>query len=96
MFPDVPILGCSATAAEHTLGDVVKRLNMKKCYLFRSSMHRENLFYQVKHVAKDADKTNDIINFVKTHYPNETGIIYSGRVAGTESIAKNLKVCGFF
>ena len=46
-FPDVPILGLTATATTSVLQDVRKILNIENCQLFRASFNRPNLFYEV-------------------------------------------------
>lgn len=46
-FPEVPILGLTATATTKVLEDVKKILNIPHCYLFKASFNRPNLFYEV-------------------------------------------------
>ena len=47
-FPDVPILGLTATATDHVVNDVTKILNIPQCLVFRASFNRANLFYEVR------------------------------------------------
>lgn len=46
-FPEVPILGLTATATTSVLEDVRKILNIEHCKIFRASFNRPNLFYEV-------------------------------------------------
>lgn len=47
-FPEVPILGLTATATTKVLEDVKKILNIPNCHLFKASFNRPNLFYEVQ------------------------------------------------
>lgn len=46
-FPEVPILGLTATATKNVIEDVKKILNIPVCTLFKASFNRPNLFYEV-------------------------------------------------
>jgi ATP-dependent DNA helicase Q1 len=46
-FPEVPILGLTATATTKVLEDVKKILNIPNCHLFKASFNRPNLYYEV-------------------------------------------------
>ena len=46
-FPEVPVLGLTATATASVLEDVKNLLNMHACNILRSSYNRANLLYQV-------------------------------------------------
>ena len=46
-FPEVPILGLTATATVNVLDDVKKILNIPLCHLFKASFNRPNLYYEV-------------------------------------------------
>ena len=46
-FPEVPILGLTATATVNVLDDVKKILNIPSCHLFKASFNRPNLYYEV-------------------------------------------------
>ena len=47
-FPEVPILGLTATATVNVLEDVKKILNIPACHLFKASFNRPNLYYEVR------------------------------------------------
>ena len=46
-FPDVPVLGLTATATSNVIQDVRKMLQLPDCLLFRASFNRTNLYYEV-------------------------------------------------
>lgn len=49
MFPNVPILGLTATATQKVRDDVIDRLNIRgKVIIFQSSFNRPNLFYEIR------------------------------------------------
>ena len=47
-FPEVPLLGLTATATVKVLEDVKSILHVPECLLFKSSFNRPNLYYQVR------------------------------------------------
>ncbi|CAI9725296.1 ATP-dependent DNA helicase Q1-like [Octopus vulgaris] len=53
-FPEVPILGLTATATVKVLNDVKKILCLNECILFRASFNRPNLFYEIRSKSSNA------------------------------------------
>lgn len=47
MFPDVPILGLTATATSKVTIDVQKMLEIQGCMVLKSTFNRPNLYYEV-------------------------------------------------
>ena len=47
MFPDVPVIGLTATATTKVILDVQKMLSIQGCLIFKSSFNRPNLYYEV-------------------------------------------------
>lgn len=47
MFPDVPILGTTATATKQVISDVQKMLNLKNVVTLKAEFNRPNLYYHV-------------------------------------------------
>lgn len=47
MFPDVPILGLTATATTKVISDTQKLLQIQGCALLKASFNRPNLYYEV-------------------------------------------------
>lgn len=50
MFPDVPILGVTATATTKVIIDVQKMLNIRESLILKASFNRPNLYYHVSFV----------------------------------------------
>ena len=46
-FPEVPILGLTATATVKVIEDVKKILSIPQCHILKASFNRPNLFYEV-------------------------------------------------
>ena len=51
-FPDIPILGLTATATHEVKMDIIRLLKLKNALCFQSSFNRPNLFYQIKTLKK--------------------------------------------
>lgn len=47
MFPDVPILGTTATATKQVISDVQKMLNLTNVVTLKAEFNRPNLYYHV-------------------------------------------------
>jgi len=60
MFPDIPILGLTATASSKVIVDTQKLLQIQGCALLKASFNRPNLYYEVF----------NIINFVLILFKN--------------------------
>ncbi|XP_056338614.1 ATP-dependent DNA helicase Q1 isoform X3 [Oenanthe melanoleuca] len=46
-FPNIPLIGLTATATNHVLKDAQKILHVQKCITFTASFNRPNLYYEV-------------------------------------------------
>ncbi|PXF47426.1 Mediator of RNA polymerase II transcription subunit 34 [Gracilariopsis chorda] len=75
--PSTPILALTATCDPNTVEDVCNVLEMKHPVIFRGSIDRPNLFYEVRQKA-DTDKVviQDIASWLKTEFKGQCGIIY--------------------
>ncbi|CAF1209685.1 unnamed protein product [Rotaria sordida] len=76
-FPNIPILGLTATATLKVINDIRKILQIQKCILFRAPFNRKNLFYEVYHksnVGKDA--LNDLVYCIQQRFDKQSGIVY--------------------
>lgn len=50
MFPDVPILGVTATATTKVIMDVQKMLNIHQALILKAPFNRPNLYYHVSNI----------------------------------------------
>ncbi|KOB74615.1 putative RecQ Helicase [Operophtera brumata] len=95
MFPNVPILGLTATATAHVLTDVQKILNIPGCLVIKSTFNRPNLFYKILEKPTSQDECITILEkLLKYRYRDETGIIYTNSIKDTEDITQGLRKRG--
>lgn len=73
-FPDVPILGLTATATTRVLDDVKQILRIPKCIVFKASFNRENLVYEVKSKPSNGkDCIEDLKTTINRRFPGKSG-----------------------
>ncbi|XP_059059150.1 ATP-dependent DNA helicase Q1-like [Achroia grisella] len=95
MFPNVPILGLTATATAHVLNDVQKILNIPGCLVIKSTFNRPNLYYKILEKPSSQDNCLTILEkLLKYRYKGESGIIYTHSIKDSEDIADGLRKRG--
>ncbi|KAM3964467.1 ATP-dependent DNA helicase Q1 [Aphomia sociella] len=95
MFPNVPILGLTATATAHVLSDVQKILNIPGCLVIKSTFNRPNLYYKILEKPTSQEECLTILEkLLKYRYRGESGIIYTHSIKDTEDIAAGLRKRG--
>ncbi|XP_075973202.1 ATP-dependent DNA helicase Q1-like [Anticarsia gemmatalis] len=95
MFPNVPILGLTATATAHVLSDVQKILNIPGCLLIKSTFNRPNLFYKIlEKPTSQEDCINILEKLLKGRYKNESGIVYTNSIKDCEDVTNGLNKRG--
>jgi ATP-dependent DNA helicase RecQ len=72
-FPGVPRLALTATADDHTRGDIVERLALQRARLFVASFDRPNIRYTI--VEKD-DPKQQLLRFLRDEHDGDAGIVY--------------------
>ncbi|OUU23669.1 MAG: DNA helicase RecQ [Planctomycetia bacterium TMED53] len=87
-YPQVPVIGLTATADPQTLKDVLGVLQMSKEDVFSTSMNRPNLRYLVE--PKDQPR-RQLLRFIKDRHAGEAGIIYCGSRKKVEDTAEWLR-----
>ena len=76
-FPDVPILGLTATATARVLDDVKQILGIPKCIVFKASFNRENLVYEVKPKPSNVkDCMEELKSMISRRFPGQSGECY--------------------
>lgn len=89
VFPNVPILACTATADIRVQADIKVSLGLTGARVLSESTARTNIQIQV--FAKKASTfQTDIVRIIQESHSNETGIIYSLSRNTTESMAELL------
>ncbi len=91
-FPGVPFIALTATADEKTRGDICHQLLMKETKIFVSSFDRPNIKYNI---LDRLDEMKQLSEFIKTHHPDDTGIVYCLSRDKVEKVANALKKLGF-
>ena len=77
VFPDICILGLTATATQSVIDDIKKILNISKCVLFKASFNRPNIYYEVKHKPSNNEEfINELASLIKKKFPQQSGIVY--------------------
>jgi len=95
-FPNVPILALTATATASVCTDVTTILQIDGAEVFRNSINRLNLFYEVKSKpSTTVELLNDIASWIKRNFPSgESGIVYCLTRKDAESTAEELSQRG--
>ena len=84
MFPDVPRMALTATADAPTRRDIIEKLRLTNCKSFIAGFDRPNISYSI--VAKNNPR-QQLLNFIKNNYQEESGIVYCLSRAMCEEIA---------
>merc|ERR1719410_1825343 len=85
MFPNIPILGLTATSTAAVTKDVMDILRIPSAMVFTAGFNRPNLHYSVRSKPDIADENYDYLaSVVQGEFRNCTGIIYSTTVKEVE------------
>jgi RecQ family ATP-dependent DNA helicase len=100
-FPGVPVMALTATATERVRADIVKQLRFHPGHVvFKQSFNRPNLEYEVRPKIKPAKVVEEIVSWIRSTFPDESGIIYCFSRAECETVqstvaSKGIR-CGFY
>jgi ATP-dependent DNA helicase RecQ len=72
-FPEVPKVALTATADGTTQKEILERLEMPLAKSFISGFDRPNIQYRI-HIKNKPKQ--QLLHFLKTEYPNDSGIVY--------------------
>ncbi|GBE82544.1 predicted protein [Sparassis crispa] len=89
-YPKVPIMALTGTAPPEAVNDIIDRLGMPNCLRLIESHNRTNLNYMVRQKRKGGVLA-DIVEFIRTNYSGQTGIIYATSRKKCEDIAAELQ-----
>jgi len=90
-FPDVPMVGLTATADPQTRQDVLQRLGLEQAQCFVSGFDRPNIRYTVVEKKKPFDQ---LTGFLADHQ-QEAGIVYALSRKRVEEVAERLAAVGY-
>ncbi|XP_053282745.1 recQ-like DNA helicase BLM isoform X1 [Pleuronectes platessa] len=89
-FPNVPMMALTATATPRVQKDILNQLSMTRPQVFTMSFNRTNLKYAV--LPKKPKKVDeDCINWIKKHYPRDSGIVYCLSRNDCDAMAESLQ-----
>jgi ATP-dependent DNA helicase RecQ len=91
-FPGTPVIALTATADEKTRLDIADQLKMNSPKIFVSSFDRPNIKYLIE---ERNDELKQLDQFIKTHHPEDTGIVYCLSRDKVERVATQLKKMGY-
>jgi ATP-dependent DNA helicase RecQ len=91
-FPNVPMIALTATADAKTRKDIADQLHMTAPEVFVSSFDRPNIKYMI---LDRNDEMKQLNEFIKTHHPEDTGIVYCLSRDKVERVAASLKKLGY-
>lgn len=86
-FPNVPLIALTSTAILQVQNDIVNQLNMKTPKIYRASLDRRNLFYQIR-LKKEMYR--HLLSYLKNR-PKDSGIIYCQSRKSVEKLAHKLQ-----
>ncbi|KAM9824563.1 ATP-dependent DNA helicase Q1 [Neosynchiropus ocellatus] len=89
-FPNVPLLGLTATATSSVLKDCEKILCVNQALTLTASFNRHNLYYEVRVKDSDNDVLNDITSLIKSRYKDQSGIVYVFSQKDAETVSAEL------
>ncbi|XP_050542953.1 ATP-dependent DNA helicase Q1-like isoform X2 [Daktulosphaira vitifoliae] len=94
MFPDIPVLGLTATASSKVITDTQKLLQIQGCALLKATFNRPNLFYEVKWKPDNKECLDEFESLLKNKFKNQSGIIYTTSIKDCENLKKELRERG--
>ncbi|MBS1687386.1 MAG: ATP-dependent DNA helicase RecQ, partial [Bacteroidetes bacterium] len=84
VFPGVPVLALSASATKEVQEDIAIQLQLKQAAVYKASLERPNIFYDIKYSENKNADTQQAIQ------ANQSAIIYCRSRRQTELLAKSL------
>eukprot|EP00177_Eucheuma_denticulatum_P001806 GFKZ01003232.1.p1 GENE.GFKZ01003232.1~~GFKZ01003232.1.p1 ORF type:complete len:897 (-),score=123.99 GFKZ01003232.1:192-2738(-) len=93
--PETPILALSATSCPDTTRDVCTILEIPNCVVFRGSIERANLYYEVRPKPDDEEKVIRLLaSMIGTEFKRQCGIVYVLSRKETETYSRGLRQKG--
>ncbi|MEK7448009.1 MAG: RecQ family ATP-dependent DNA helicase [Planctomycetota bacterium] len=87
-FPAVPLIALTSTAVPQVQTDIVNQLNMVNPKIYRGSLNRKNLFYQIR--PKKKEMFQHLLGYIKNHH-NDSGIIYRQSRKSVDELSRKLQ-----
>jgi len=90
-FPGVPRVALTATADETTRREIIDKLRLAGARHFITSFDRPNIRYRVEIKEREKDQ---LLDFIRSEHPGQSGIVYCMTRKKTEEIARFLREKG--
>ncbi|MEG3858483.1 DNA helicase RecQ [Microcoleus sp. herbarium12] len=89
-YPDIPIMGLTATATERVRQDIIQQLNLRNPYIHVASFNRPNLYYEVR--PKTKHSFAEVLQIIQKK--GGSGIIYCLSRKKVDEVAYKLQQNG--
>ncbi|MEG4284846.1 DNA helicase RecQ [Microcoleus sp. A006_D1] len=89
-YPDIPIMGLTATATERVRQDIIQQLNLRNPYIHVASFNRPNLYYEVR--PKTKHSFAEVLQIIQKK--GGSGIIYCLSRKKVDEVAYKLQQSG--
>ncbi|WP_293152658.1 MULTISPECIES: DNA helicase RecQ [unclassified Microcoleus] len=89
-YPDIPIMGLTATATERVRQDIIQQLNLRNPYIHVASFNRPNLYYEVR--QKHKHSFAEVLQIIQKK--GGSGIIYCLSRKKVDEVAYKLQQNG--
>lgn len=86
-FPNIPVIALTSTAIRQVQEDITEQLKMKNSKIYRASLNRKNLFYEIR-PKKNMFKS--VLQYLHD-YQKDSGIIYCQSRKSVEDLTERLK-----
>ncbi|MDR1956486.1 MAG: DNA helicase RecQ [Treponema sp.] len=84
----------TATATDTVKNDILRILPMENPYVLTTGFDRENLYFAVQTLPRSRDKTQALLEYLKSH-PDKSGILYCSTRKTVEELCDTLKDAGY-
>ncbi|MCW6052021.1 DNA helicase RecQ [Lyngbya sp. CCAP 1446/10] len=89
-YPDIPIMGLTATATERVRQDIIQQLTLRNPYIHVASFNRPNLYYEVR--PKTKHSFAEVVQIIQKK--GGSGIIYCLSRKKVDEVAYKLQQSG--
>ncbi|MGP4099249.1 DNA helicase RecQ [Nonomuraea sp. KM90] len=87
LWPEVPRIALTATATPATHTEISSRLGLEQARHFVASFDRPNIHYRI---APKSEPKRQLLEFLRTEHPGDSGIVYCLSRSSVEKIAEFL------
>ncbi|GAA4908743.1 ATP-dependent DNA helicase RecQ [Nonomuraea thailandensis] len=87
LWPEVPRIALTATATPSTHSEISSRLGLEQARHFVASFDRPNIHYRI---TSKSEPKRQLLEFLRTEHPDESGIVYCLSRSSVEKIAEFL------